>query len=151
MPHAQGQTNTASHHLFYLGLLLAVGFWVFEALIHTAFFKEEGFHWLPVEPDELWMRSCICLLFILFGFHSQRALNQRHQVESERETMREQLEQSLTRVLSGYVPICAHCKQIRDEHDQWIRVETYVQDRTEAEFTHSICPQCLHDHYPELD
>jgi len=52
------------------------------------------------------------------------------------------LEDALTQVLGGFVPICAACKKIRDERDEWTAVEHYVESRTAAEFTHSICPEC---------
>ncbi|MBM4072806.1 MAG: hypothetical protein FJ271_28345 [Planctomycetes bacterium] len=46
------------------------------------------------------------------------------------------------RTLRGIVPICAYCKRIRDEEGAWHQVETYIRDRTHADFTHGICPQC---------
>lgn len=44
--------------------------------------------------------------------------------------------------LQGLLPICSYCKRIRDEGDQWSQVEDYVSHRTEAQFTHGICPDC---------
>jgi len=52
--------------------------------------------------------------------------------------------------LGGLIPICASCKQIRDDRGFWSQVETYVAKHSEAEFTHSICPDCAHKLYPEL-
>lgn len=52
--------------------------------------------------------------------------------------------------LKGIVPICSHCKQIRDDKGYWNSVEAYVARYTEAEFSHGICPECLKKHYPEL-
>jgi hypothetical protein len=46
------------------------------------------------------------------------------------------------RQLSGLLPICASCKNIRNDEGYWERVEKYVADRSEADFTHSICPVC---------
>ena len=46
------------------------------------------------------------------------------------------------RQLEGLLPICSYCKRIRDEGDQWSQVEDYVSHRTEAQFTHGICPDC---------
>jgi HAMP domain-containing protein len=46
-------------------------------------------------------------------------------------------------VITGLVPICAECKQIRNERGQWESVEQYVRDHSEAEFTHGLCPHCL--------
>ena len=44
--------------------------------------------------------------------------------------------------LEGLLPICSYCKRIRDEGDRWSQVEEYVSRRTEAQFTHGICPEC---------
>ncbi len=68
------------------------------------------------------------------------------------------LQDSMLRIkrLEGLVPICAKCKNIRLEgtdyrrQESWIAVERYIQDRTDAEFTHGLCPQCSMDLYPEL-
>ena len=55
------------------------------------------------------------------------------------------------RTLRGLVPICAHCKAVRDAAGAWHPVERYVRDRTEAEFSHGICDACVKAHYAELD
>ena len=47
------------------------------------------------------------------------------------------------KVLSGLIPICSYCKNIRDDEGYWQRVESYVQAHSDATFTHSICPDCL--------
>ena len=52
-------------------------------------------------------------------------------------------------VLSGLLPICSHCKRIRDDSGYWNQVESYVSKHSEAEFSHSLCPSCLLEHYPE--
>ncbi len=51
--------------------------------------------------------------------------------------------------LQGIIPICAWCKAVRDDDGFWEDVETYVRGRTEAEFTHSIRPDCKQKHFPE--
>ena len=69
-----------------------------------------------------------------------------------------QLEDTLSHVkrLEGLLPICANCKKIRkadaDSHDQesWQRIEEYVREHTDADFTHGVCPECMHALYPEL-
>lgn len=53
--------------------------------------------------------------------------------------------------LQGIIPICASCKNIRDDKGYWQKVEAYVRDRSEADFSHSLCPQCAKKLYPELD
>ena len=52
--------------------------------------------------------------------------------------------------LRGMFPICASCKKIRDDQGQWIQVETYVSDHSGAQFSHTICPDCKDNLYPEL-
>jgi DNA-binding response OmpR family regulator len=44
--------------------------------------------------------------------------------------------------LQGLLPICMYCKKIRDDHNYWSEVETYLADHSEARFTHGICPDC---------
>jgi phosphoserine phosphatase RsbU/P len=55
-----------------------------------------------------------------------------------------QLQQALSRVkqLQGLLPICSYCKRIRDDHDYWQQVETYMSEHSQATFTHGICPEC---------
>ncbi|TKB07634.1 hypothetical protein [Desulforhopalus sp. IMCC35007] len=55
------------------------------------------------------------------------------------------------KTLKGIVPICSYCKNIRDDKGFWSQVEAYVTKHTEAEFSHSICPQCIAKHYPEYE
>jgi GAF domain-containing protein len=50
-------------------------------------------------------------------------------------------------ILNGLLPICAWCKRIRDEGGDWHVLETYVQDHSEASFTHGICPDCVEKHH----
>lgn len=47
------------------------------------------------------------------------------------------------RRLSGLLPICAYCKRIRDDKDYWQQIEHYLAERSDAQFSHGICPQCL--------
>lgn len=66
----------------------------------------------------------------------------------------ERIETLKKKVLSGIIPICANCKKIRKEdggNGKWEQIEGYIQKRTEAEFSHSICPECAKELYPELD
>lgn len=51
------------------------------------------------------------------------------------------------RVLRGLLPVCAHCKAIRDEAGRWQPIERYLSDRTEASFSHGFCPDCALQHY----
>ncbi|MGR3316965.1 MAG: response regulator [Candidatus Anammoxibacter sp.] len=63
-----------------------------------------------------------------------------------------ELQKALAEVktLSGFIPICASCKNIRDDKGYWNKVEQYINKHSEAEFTHSMCPDCLKKWYPQL-
>jgi GAF domain-containing protein len=62
------------------------------------------------------------------------------------------LAEALTNVktLSGLLPICAHCKRVRDDQGYWEQVESYVSTRSHAHFSHGICPDCIQEHYGHL-
>lgn len=63
-----------------------------------------------------------------------------------------ELSQALEQIktLRGIVPICANCKDIRDDQGYWNKVEVYVHAHSEAQFTHGICPDCMKKLYPEV-
>lgn len=63
---------------------------------------------------------------------------------TEREKLISELQDALARIktLRGFVPICSYCKKIRNDKNYWEHLEAYISDRSEAEFTHSICPEC---------
>ncbi|MBN1592003.1 MAG: response regulator [Candidatus Coatesbacteria bacterium] len=63
------------------------------------------------------------------------------------------LEKALADVkqLSGLIPICMHCKRIRDDKDYWHSVESYITEHSEAMFSHGLCPECLDKYYPESE
>lgn len=77
---------------------------------------------------------------------------ERLRVQEERERLIQQLQTALAQVktLSGLLPICASCKKIRDDQGYWNQVEIYIRDRSDAHFTHSICPECVQKLYPDI-
>jgi PAS domain-containing protein len=81
-----------------------------------------------------------------------RNISKRKELEAEREALIVTLQTTLAQVktLRGLLPICANCKKIRDDDGYWQDVAVYVRDHTEAEFSHSICPDCLVELYPEI-
>lgn len=72
------------------------------------------------------------------------------QIEEEREQLISLLQsaRSEIKVLSGLLPICASCKRIRDENGNWSNIEQYIDEHSEAEFSHGICPDCAKKLYP---
>lgn len=81
----------------------------------------------------------------------ERDITEQKRVESERKRLIEELSRALARVktLSGLLPICASCKKIRDDKGYWQQVETFIKARSEADFSHAICPDCMEKLYPE--
>ncbi|MBN2442171.1 MAG: response regulator [Spirochaetales bacterium] len=55
------------------------------------------------------------------------------------------------KTLSGMLPICAHCKKIRDDQGYWNQVEVYIKNHSDVEFTHGICPDCISKFFPEIE
>jgi K+-sensing histidine kinase KdpD len=54
------------------------------------------------------------------------------------------------RILRGVLPVCSYCKQIRTEADTWAQMETYIREHSEADFSHTVCPDCLRKNYPDI-
>jgi PAS domain S-box-containing protein len=81
-----------------------------------------------------------------------RDITARKKAERERERLLGELHSALrdVKTLNGLLPICSHCKKIRDDKGYWNQIEVYVRKHSDADFTHSICPDCAKDFYPEL-
>ncbi|MEW6219488.1 MAG: cache domain-containing protein [Thermodesulfobacteriota bacterium] len=79
-------------------------------------------------------------------------LRHQEELESQVQVRTADLAQALAEVkrLSGLLPICASCKKIRDDSGSWQQLEVYIRDRSEARFSHGICPDCAWQLYPEL-
>lgn len=86
-----------------------------------------------------------------FGEMASVALRERR-AEEQRQELIAQLQKALSEVrkLSGILPICAHCKKIRDDAGYWQQVEAYIQSHSEAYFSHGICPECREKLYPGI-
>jgi hypothetical protein len=82
-----------------------------------------------------------------FGFIMMNTAAVEHEMKLTdwklRSTLRE-LEQKMLQIktLSGMLPICASCKKIRDDRGYWNSIEVYLQEHSEAEFSHGLCPEC---------
>ena len=92
-----------------------------------------------------------------YGGHSRYAhvitdITARKEAEADRERLLRELQQALSQVktLSGLLPICSSCKKIRDTGGSWSDVEHYIQTRSDAYFSHGICPDCIKTLYPDM-
>lgn len=80
-----------------------------------------------------------------------REVEVRARTEREKEELIEKLRHALEEIktLKGILPICMHCNKIRDEQGSWSRVEAYITNHSDAEFSHGVCPECLVKFYPD--
>ncbi len=83
----------------------------------------------------------------------QKEIDERKRTEKEREKLISELQMAMDEVkkLSGFLPICSSCKNIRDDEGYWNQIESYIRDHSEAEFSHGICPECVKKLYPKLE
>ncbi|KKL16353.1 hypothetical protein LCGC14_2496450, partial [marine sediment metagenome] len=75
-----------------------------------------------------------------------------NRAEEQQKNLICELQNALAKVkkLSGFLPICASCKKIRDDKGYWNQIENYIQDHSEADFSHGLCPECAENLYPGL-
>lgn len=98
----------------------------------------------------LWLVGLTGLGFDTWRLRRQALARQR--AEAGRAAVIRDLEQALAevRTLSGLIPICASCKKIRDDRGYWTQIETYLQQHSNATFSHGLCLDCLRKFYPEV-
>jgi hypothetical protein len=102
----------------------------------------------------------LLIAVILSSFKATKAINEQNSAEEELIKYRENLEDLVAertvelskaleevKTLSGFLPICASCKKIRDDKGYWTQVEEYIRDHSDVEFSHSICPDCRERFY----
>ena len=80
-------------------------------------------------------------------------LTERREAVAAQKQLITELEEALSKVktLSGLLPICSGCNKIRDDHGYWSQVEGYIQEHTDAQFTHGLCPDCIRKYFPEME
>src|SRR5438105_5954355 len=80
-----------------------------------------------------------------------RDISERTQTEAERERTIAELQEAISKLdtLTGLLTICASCKKIHAENGSWQQIESYIRDRSQVEFSHSMCPECSLIWYPD--
>lgn len=108
--------------------------------------------------DGRWMFITVDPLFNNDGkttgaVHIARDITERIGYQNERERIFKELEDALAQVkkLTGLIPICGNCKKIRDDQGYWNQIDAYIEDHSEAKFSHGICPGCSDKLYGEED
>jgi hypothetical protein len=99
--------------------------------------------------ETAWFRALCSAAVLLAGAlaYSWRV----RRIRALADELERRVEQALRDIqqLKGLLPICASCKKIRDDGGYWSQIETYVSNHSGAEFSHSICPDCLTNLYPD--
>ncbi|GAB4460740.1 MAG: hypothetical protein Kow0031_40150 [Anaerolineae bacterium] len=99
----------------------------------------------PVTPYWNGMVRLGFFLIVTYMFAALQASWQR------KEQLIAELQTTLTKVklLEGILPVCSFCKKIRDKDNRWNSMEGYLMEHSEAQFSHTFCPECGKKHYPE--
>lgn len=84
---------------------------------------------------------------------AQREIERREAAERENRALIDSLQAALQEVktLRGILPTCSYCKNIRDDEGHWHPLEVYIQQHSEAKFSHGICDSCLQVHHPDVE
>ena len=93
----------------------------------------------PFHPEELRARLDV----------GKRLITLQNNLAARVKELQEALDHIKT--LQGILPICMYCHKIRTDKESWQRLENYICEHSDAEFSHSICPECMEKHFPEND
>ncbi len=120
-------------------LILGLVTWMVDSVL-TYFFIHTATFWdlliINVPRHDLYTRSLVLVCFLVFGILVCRVMARQQEALEE------------ISVLRGILPICANCKKIRDDEGHWQELEAYIGQRSGAEFSHGICPDCFRKLYP---
>jgi PAS domain S-box-containing protein len=128
----------------------------FEKVLNGISPNEYVFPILHISGETRWihlrttiLRECRGEIVAVEGIASD--ITERKRAEEERKQLIRDLKKALSQVkkLSGLLPICSHCKKVRDDRGYWKQIEAFISERSDLFFTHGLCPECLVRHYPE--
>ena len=101
-----------------------------------------SFYWITTtkfDPTNILINTCIRMVVLfLVAFLFARVAKQQHALEAR------------VRTLEGILPVCGFCKKIRNEEDEWEKIETYISRHSEAEVSHTVCPTCSKSVMPDF-
>lgn len=91
------------------------------------------------------LSSALLLIFFFWNRKLTREIVERKKAVAEKEALIQELREALAEIktLRGILPICSECKSIRDDKGYWRKLEAYLVDHSEADFSHGICPDCM--------
>jgi ligand-binding sensor domain-containing protein len=104
----------------------------------------------PHVIQTIWFRALVAVAFI--GLAIAASIWRTARLRAHARQLKQEVSEALSqlKILRGLLPICSSCKKVRDDHGYWNQIEEYIRDRSEAEFSHSLCEDCIVVLYPEL-
>ena len=122
---------------FFLGIKYGTALFLFQyiSIIILFFLSKAGYIEIYYNDKTVLFFLIVSIAESIIVFVHERILDNYH---------------SQIKTMSGLLPICANCKKIRDDSGYWKQVEVYIQEHSEADFTHSICPDCVKKLYPDI-
>ena len=124
--------------------------------IASALLSTVVFDWLfdqrPYHLDFDLVALIRALAFCSFAILVGSLERQRQRAMSSLQKSKDALQRALDEVktLHGLLPICVYCKQIKSDDGNWVGLEKYVREHTDADFSHGMCPDCYQRNYPEI-
>ena len=124
----------------------------FETRLITKNQTEVSFEVFIISAEGLYSPKKFGLRTFLGTQGIARDITERKLAQEEREKLISKLQEALDNIktLKGLLPICANCKKIRDDKGYWNQIEAYIRDRSDAEFSHGICPDCAKKVYSDF-
>ena len=159
--HSKGTHGAATHKAFQEALALASSLFLSvmntlgegEIPIHDDIDRGRHAYHQFVASGAVFIAYLIGLLFVQQRWKAKQEaahLKERLKMEEQAHDLERSLGNALAKVLSGFIRICANCKKVCDEDNKWRAVEVYVTKKTEAQFSHGICPPCAEQLYPDF-
>lgn len=103
------------------------------------------------EIDEILTVSIYLMFcFLIFAFRWLRIIYRSEKKQKELYTSLHEAKKEV-KMLQGFLPICSHCKKIRNDAGAWQELEGYIHQHSEATFTHYICSKCMKEHFPDVE
>lgn len=139
---AKAMRRLVYHPAYLLGITISAIF-ISEALI-MLFLP-------PLTPGKAALLDAVLLTVFVFPMLYLFLLRPVRLLIRRQKELIDELREALSKIraLSGMLPICSHCKKIRNDKGYWQRIEVYIREHSEAEFTHGLCPDCAKKLYPE--
>ncbi len=131
---------------------------VFPLFVKTGEIKDEELQLQRKDKSRLDVSLNVSAVFDENGdiIHSRsvwRDITKRKQAEKERDELINELQDALKeiKILKGILPFCSFCKKIRDDKGYWEKVDVYINRYSQADISHSVCPDCAKKYYPDID